>query len=303
VRVGIAAVVLAVCCGRAHATKYGEEPHFEVTSSNGKFLLAVDAQSGVHRIYATSDRKSPIWTFRRPTQLATFFISDDGATVAAVAWQFVRADDMDEPAVEFLNARGRFASHAHRELVAHPPRVRGSGPIRGTWREWLADTYLDEGQLVVVTTGPHAYRFDLATGRIVERAFRAPGLLLWAIGTAMLLAIPLLVYAAIRGARPGPEPAQAAGDLTSVGPDRRTVALAAPSPIVFALWLAMDFAGLPGIDARIIETLRPIAWVTGLLLSPVSIVGAALLPRHRRGLQLAAAIAVPVLLVAIRIAF
>jgi hypothetical protein len=220
-----------------------------------------------------------------------------------VTWKFVHADKLDQPAVELWDSRGNFATIAIEDLVAHPPRVRGPGPVGGHWREWLADAYLEHDQLVVVTTGPHAYRIELTNGEIVERTHGGRGFVLWLLGTAMLFAIPVVVIFTFRRARRAARESAETEQLRSFRTGGKLFWVSALAPISLLLWLALDFAGLPAVPASVVDPMRSAVFAITLVLAPISIFGAALLPPGSKALRIAIAIAVPVILLAVRIAY
>jgi hypothetical protein len=246
----VALAILLLVGGVANATSFGPPREHDVMSPNGEWKLHVDPKSKTHVV--TRD-DTVVWTLQRDVKYDALVISDDGTTIAAVAWSYVRVDDLDKPAVELWTKDGLQKSWSYRELVAYPAHPGPGGPHGSFWRDWH-DGWRNEGtHLVIETTGAFRYTIDFAT-RTYDRSFRLGGTLRLAAGVGSALIACLLFVFAIRR-------------------DRRTrVAAAAPVVGGIAHWLHLT--GLPLVPA---ETLGPIASGAAILAAlavPVSLVAA-----------------------------
>lgn len=278
-RRAVLAIALVCSAHTALATSYAPPTKHDEPSPDQRFVLEVDPDSGVQTVVAAADRTRPLWSFRHPGGFDGYYLANDGRTVAVVAWEFVKVEDLDQPAIELWNASGRVRVYSVRDLIARPPRIRDVGPIGWFWRRWLSDVAFDGRALVVTTTGLHRYTVDMATGETTAE-LASSGLLVWLAGLAMLGLAVLLAVSAYR---------------------RRTW-LAAAAPIGTLLWLWLDLAGIPGLPAEVVDDGQLAMFVITLVAVPVSFVAALRLPRGARALRIALAIAALVVLVGVRVA-
>lgn len=123
-----------------------------------------------------------------------YFVSNDGQTVAVLAWRFIQNDSIDTShCVEFWSASGLLKAHAFSDLCPNPAKTSlvGIGPIGGFWRTWYTDAALEDSQLKVRTTGWRAYTFDMASGQVTESHILLGNLrykpLAWVLGAALLI--------------------------------------------------------------------------------------------------------------------
>ena len=255
------AIVILLAVGVASATSYAPPEKHDVRSANGQFVLHVDPDTKRHSV-------SSGWSFERPIQFESFCISDDGKTVAVVAWHFVRVENLDEPAVELWNAGGRFKTIAVRDLAPSPSRIRGVGPIGGSWREWHDDVICGGTALTITTTGLYEYEIDYATGAHT-RSWSLPGIARYAVGVLALLgAIALVVWSSRRR--------------------EARVWVALLSPVAALAWLWLELAGAPYVPADATALLQmPLIAIALLALVP-SVIAAL---KVQRGGPLLAAIA------------
>lgn len=222
------------------ATSFKEPERHEVRSSSNKFVLDVNPKEKSCIVYSMEDRNKKLWSFPHHVGLSRFFLSDDGKTVAVVAWRYVSVLNLEGDAVELWNAKGRFRAYSFGELVAHPASSGFRGPIGPHWRIWVEKAFVDGGKLKVVTTGPFAYTFDLVSGRIASRSLAATGALSWALGILFLL---FAVFIVIRAR---------ASEKDAVEDDRNGFYATAAGPVACAVFLWVTLAGVPFVPARIV---------------------------------------------------
>jgi hypothetical protein len=92
--------------GGLFATSYAPPQERVVKSPNGLFLLRIQPNGGRHEIVAAKNPKQVIWSFDRNVWHDEYFVSDDGAHVAWIAWEFVRTDEYKNNAVEIWDKDG-----------------------------------------------------------------------------------------------------------------------------------------------------------------------------------------------------
>jgi hypothetical protein len=255
--VRIVVLALLLCTTRiAGATKYAPPEERDEPSPNGAYVVHVDPKGKLHVVRRGT---TPQWSFTREVGFDTFFVANDGKTVAVVRWHLVKLEQLDEPAVELWTQAGLARTYSVRELVAQPARPTGVAPIGGFWRRWRTGVHFDGRFLDVETTGLYAYRFDLDGD--VERSLAASGALRWAASLGCL-AIAFALGWLARSARRALEYAS----------DRNRVALAAFAPIVTALGLAFYLGGVPFAPAELVAPITFALWIAGMLLAPVSLI-------------------------------
>jgi hypothetical protein len=274
----------------AMATSYAEPQKQDIASADGKFVLHVDPHAATQTVAAAADTATPLWSFPHEVGFASFFLASDGLSVAVVSWEFVKVDDLDEPAVELWSAKGRIKTYSHRELIARPPRIHGVGPIGSFWRQWRTTATLDDTKLVVSTTGPFAYAFDMRSGERSDRRLITSHALVWAIGLAMLALAVVCALWARRAMR------RADSAL-----ERRRFVTAAIAPICILLWFWLDLTGIPLLRAELVDDLQLVLFVASLIAAPVSLITSALLPRGPRLSRLALNVLLPLGLIAFRV--
>ena len=161
---------MAVACAqRAHATSYAPPTRRDVFSPNGMFVLDVNPEVSTQSVYRVEDKSKPIWTFEHGVSWQRFFLSNDGLVVCQVAWENVRIQQYDSPAVSFIGRGGSFQSYTYRELCPRPYTTEEDfGPIGDFWRVWLHRTAQAGSSVDVRTVDGNLYQFEITTGRMVS---------------------------------------------------------------------------------------------------------------------------------------
>jgi hypothetical protein len=193
---------LITSLGRAYSVARPERQ--EVRAPNGQFVLDVNPQTEIHTVYATKYRNSPLWSFTSPIWLGPIFLSDDGKVVAILAWEHVRAEDLDrKPCTRFWNEAGPLRSYSFAEICPNP-RSRPFweiGPIGPDWRVWCGDVRQDGDNLLVPTTDLYEYTFSLKDGAITNRAIIWTNVLRKAMIPAAILALAAFTFWIVRRRR------------------------------------------------------------------------------------------------------
>ena len=158
--------------GLARATSYADPVRQEIQSSNHAFVLVVDPETEIHQVSATTDPASVLWQFELPVWHFPFVLSNDGQTVAVVAWRHVNEDDLKVgDCVTFFSAGGSRTGIPFREVYSDPPKTSevGIGPIGDFWRTWYHEVESHDDLLVIHTTGGGTVTFDLRTRAMVTK--------------------------------------------------------------------------------------------------------------------------------------
>ncbi len=160
-------LMLAMCCaGELQAFKPARTQQHDVFSPNRKFVLDVNPASKVQRVYASEDRSKELWSFTQEIWQETFYVADNGESVAVVYWCFCTVEQAG-PAVRIVAKNGTRFSYSTAQLCRVPYTTKQViGPIGDFWRRWLHRSWQDGSDLVLSTVDGHEYRFSLATGRI-----------------------------------------------------------------------------------------------------------------------------------------
>jgi len=148
----------------ARATSYAPPERQEIFSDNREFLLVVDPESETHKVSRADDPGNTLWQFELPVWHFPFVVSNDGQTVAVVAWRHVQEDALAHgDCITFFSADGGRTGVAFREVYPNPPKTKhvGIGPIGDFWRTWYKDTEVSGDRLVIHTTGGGTATFDL----------------------------------------------------------------------------------------------------------------------------------------------
>jgi hypothetical protein len=284
------ALIVWLTASTALATSYAPPKKQDIPSADGKFVLHVDPGSATQVVADARDPATPLWSLPHDVGFTSFYLANDGLTVAVVSWEFVKVEELDTAAVELWSAGGKIKTYSHRDLITRPPRIRGVGPMGSFWRQWRTDASLDGDTLVVSTTGPFAYAFDMRTGAIADRRLSGAHVMLWAIGLAMLA---LAVTCALSTRR-----AMRRADSVL---ERRRLVIAMIAPVCIFVWLWLDLSGIPLLRAEIVDDLQLGVSVVGLIAAPVSLITSALLPTGSRSVRLALNVFLLVGLISFRI--
>jgi len=129
-------LILAVATS-AFATSFVPPQKRDVYSPNKEYFVRVDPQRNKLTVYRTTSPKRALWSIERPIWLEEYFISDSGSAVVFVAWEFVRTDQLNEPALIVYTSEGIALSKTYKE-ISKPRRIALNevGPIGSFWRIW-----------------------------------------------------------------------------------------------------------------------------------------------------------------------
>jgi len=168
-------LMLALLCAvELHAFKPVHPMQHDVFSPNHRFVLDVNPASNEQRLYASEDRSNALWSFTEDVWQETFYVADDGESVAVVYWCFCRVERTG-PAVRIVGRKGTLFTYSTAQLCSAPYTTEQVvGPIGDFWRRWLHRSWQVGSALVLSTVDGHEYRFSLATGRIIEHRLVDP---------------------------------------------------------------------------------------------------------------------------------
>jgi hypothetical protein len=187
----------------------------DVFSPNRLFVLDFNPDTNIHTVYATANRKKPLWSYSAPAWLGPVFLSNDGRVVAVLAWKHVQIDGLG-PAecVGFWDRTGKFKSYTFGTLCPEP-RSRWFfevGPVGSFWRVWYSSADQKGDELRVATTDLHEYTFSMKDGSILDERLLVMNLIrrYWLFGV-LSVGLSVVAFVAVRrirrrGSRPGPAP-------------------------------------------------------------------------------------------------
>jgi hypothetical protein len=170
----LSAVVFLCLINSAMATSFSERVDHDVTSANGKFILHVSAKDGNHEVTGEFGSNKG-WKFSNHVAFQSFFVSDDGESVALVDWALCKADELDQPAVVIYTREGARRTFSYRELSI--PRKRNEdevGPVGDFWRVWRGDASLNGNLLTIHGEGREPSVIDLQAAKLVTLHEEAP---------------------------------------------------------------------------------------------------------------------------------
>lgn len=164
----LAMILLLLIASPGYATSYGRPERHDVFSKNRAFVLDVNPETGLHRVFDVRDRTKPLWGMAFWVWHFPILLSDDGTVVATLAWKYVRVQDIDETeAITFWNKDGAFRSHLLSDLCPDPMPAHG-GPVGDFWRSWLSDVSSNGDSLSVRTIRGVSHRFRFADGERIK---------------------------------------------------------------------------------------------------------------------------------------
>jgi hypothetical protein len=180
-------LLIAALTATLSATSIKPQDSHEVKSSNGKFTLQVDAESGTHKVTGEFASGLGSWEFKHDASQHQFFVSDDGQAAAVVHWHWCGGFglELDSPAVViygrtavegggrrtlpngdeiFVSSSrpGVLRSYTYSELSK--PRQRKPdeiGPIGDFWRVWRGEATIKGNVLTIDIEGGMPRVIDL----------------------------------------------------------------------------------------------------------------------------------------------
>ncbi len=173
-RAGLPLLLLLVDVGQTCGMESPQRRN--VYSVSRTFVLDVNPVTQVHQLYSVWDRKRPLWTLRKEIQHDAVEVSNDGNTVAVIAWPLVPLGSLaTATAISFCNKDGVFKSYTVLQLCPTPPKIEVAGVEYYVWRSG-ADLDQDGRQFWVATSDGYELAFALADGQQLSKVPAAPGL-------------------------------------------------------------------------------------------------------------------------------
>lgn len=168
------AVAFLCLINNAMATSFSERVDHDVKSANGKFVLHVSVKDGNHEVTGEFGSNKG-WKFSNHVAFQSFFVSDDGESVALVDWALCKADELDQPAVVIYGREGARQTFSYRELSI--PRKRNEdevGPVGDFWRIWRGDASLNGNLFTINGEGREPSVIDLQSAKLLTLHEGAP---------------------------------------------------------------------------------------------------------------------------------
>lgn len=126
------ALIIGGFLSSALAYKIAEPDDTEYKSTNGKYTLKINAETGLHRV---CEGDKVLWSFKREVWHDEYHVSNDGKHVLWVAWEYVKDKQTKEQAVVVYSAEGTVIEKSYAE--ASKPRQYQAGdvgPVGDFWR-------------------------------------------------------------------------------------------------------------------------------------------------------------------------
>lgn len=134
------------------ATSYSGPAKQTVYSSNGKFFAVIDPQKSIQTIYRSSAPQKVYWSFSFSPEMDAWFVPDNGEYAVCIRWRFVRAEDLDKPAIIIFKKDGSRREHSCSSLVkARRPGLFEVVPKGGSWRIWYESFSTDNNRVEIST--------------------------------------------------------------------------------------------------------------------------------------------------------
>lgn len=155
---------------QSQATKYAPPAPKNIVSENGKFTLVTSPKTEEHKVYASSDLKKPLWSFKLEMWHFPVYLSNDGKTACHISWRHVKEDKLKNPAIVFRNAKGIVKSYSLEKLFPNPPRTQdvGKGPIGNFWRTWYTKSDSSSDKVRIHTTDKRILTFSINDGALLS---------------------------------------------------------------------------------------------------------------------------------------
>jgi len=146
-------LVMACFCfiSSAQATSYAKPKDRDIKSSNGQYLLHINAGSGLHEV---KEGEKVLWSFEKNVWHNDYYVSDDGKYVLWVAWKYVKEEDLQAEAVVVYSSEGVVLKKTYAE-VGTPRKYKEDeiGPIGDFWRIWRAGVIIKERVISIEVAG------------------------------------------------------------------------------------------------------------------------------------------------------
>lgn len=157
-------IALAALSASLTATSLAPPESREMASTNGRFKIHVNVDSGTHKITGEFALAAQPWDFKHDASFHDFFVSDDGQAAAVVNWRWCGGFGLepDSPAVVIYGRAGVTRSYTYNQLSK--PRERKPdeiGPIGDFWRVWRDDATIHGNLLTINVAGGKPCVIDL----------------------------------------------------------------------------------------------------------------------------------------------
>ena len=90
------------------ATSYASPQSETIKSTNGKYTLITNPKTKKHKVYASDDLKTELWSFELAIWHFPIYLSNDGEKVCHLAWRHVKAGNLGESCVTRLRTLSFF---------------------------------------------------------------------------------------------------------------------------------------------------------------------------------------------------
>jgi len=134
------------------ATSYSAPVSRKVYSSDGKYYVVIDPGKDLQKVYNVSSPGKIYWSFNFSPEMDSWFLSNNGEYVVCVRWKFVRAEDLDKPAVIVFKKSGLRDEFTYNFLV----KSRRTGffetaPHGSFWRVWFESIKMEDNHIEIST--------------------------------------------------------------------------------------------------------------------------------------------------------
>jgi len=151
-------------------------------SPNGKYYAKVSADCESVSVFE-SRKSSPVYTIQHMNNGHRYFVTNDGGTVVAVAWEYTKInlplsiasdsgavyDSILGDALTFFRQGRVLRRYSFSDLCAYPESPKkGIRPVGPDIRIWLSHVRLRKDKLELVTRCCRQYRFDVMTGSVIS---------------------------------------------------------------------------------------------------------------------------------------
>jgi hypothetical protein len=155
----------------AEATSYAPPKREEIHSPSQKYLLVIDPATKKHVVSLTSTPNTEIWSFSLPVWHSPVLLSNDGQTVAVIAWRHVQEGALAKgDCVTFYRSDGSKIGIPFGEVYPNPPKTSdvGIGPIGDFWHTWYHSVEQDGDIFSIATTNGGSATLDIVNCKLLK---------------------------------------------------------------------------------------------------------------------------------------
>lgn len=184
------------------ATSYAMPQAHNVYSPNKAFFLIVNPKNNTHTIRSAKNSEKILWHFKKEVWHYPFLVSNNGNTVATIAWKHVGEDNLDSTGVQIWNKNGVIKSIKIKDLCPNPPQTEKLdviGPIGEAWRTWYYEVRSNGETFTIKTTRMDKFEISLVDGKVLSKTKvrslkREEEATLGILNIIGLTSIPFLIY-------------------------------------------------------------------------------------------------------------